>query len=157
MCVKSSLFSTIRSIFTSPVTTRVCFWEQQIYVRETAIFQLSISSSPEISLSSLTFSSLAIHFSDDSIPPLIVQHSPSSHASVQKVDLGDVSAFLNRPSELEGDGEAEAETKVFHSNLCWEAGSMIVFTGTMSSEVPIELKVPLRTLFPSLFSFINAS
>ena len=126
----------------------MCFWESEVYVRESASFQLSLSAPPGVTLS---FSSLAIYFTDEVTAPLIVEHSPysSSHdilpGSVQRVSLGDVSAFSGR---LEANAKIETGEMAIEANLRWNAGSVIVFTGTMSSDVPAILKV--RGYFPLL-------
>jgi trafficking protein particle complex subunit 11 len=117
-------------------------------VGQTASFQLCLSARSGVALSTFCFSSLAIYFYDESSTPLIVRNSSSGGSNipskaVQRIDLGDVSAFL---AASKGDSETGVDRPTIETNLQWHAGSSIVFAGTMSSNVPIIMKV-CRSVF----------
>ncbi|KAF8891851.1 Gryzun, putative trafficking through golgi-domain-containing protein [Infundibulicybe gibba] len=113
-----------RSIFDSSVI----FWLPEVKVGETTAFQLSLTASIHTTITSLPFSSLVVHFSNN-ISPIVVQHSHDlSSSSVQRVDLGHVSS--SRP-----------DASVLQACLRWPTGGTIIFTGTMSSDVPTTLEV----------------
>lgn len=88
-------------------------------------------------MSSLPFSSLIIHFSAD-IPPITVRHSPfdGELLAIQKVDLGSIT--IPTGSESEGEG------KEVECNLRWGPGGMIIFTGSLSSDSPVVIKVRIH-------------
>jgi hypothetical protein len=92
-----------------------------------------------IALSSLSFVSVSIYFSDDALTPLVIHHSddtPDSDKKVRRVTLGDVSRYL---LDIEGPvGDAEDGLQAY---LRWGTGVSVVFTGTMQSEAPGILKL----------------
>ena len=109
------------------------FWEPEVDVGVLAPFQILLFSLPHVSLSSIPFTSLAVHFHGDA-PSVIVKHiqvDPDAEVpSVQRFDLGEiaVSPATTEPREIEG-------------VLRWGAGSTIVLTGSVSSDLPIHLSV----------------
>jgi hypothetical protein len=137
MCVnalRSPEFSD-NHFFCSTVDSTIVFWTPEVNVGDLAAFQLSLTAPTNLKISSLPITSLAVHFSDD-VVPVVVQHlasNPETAATVRRIDLGHVSKLENR--------EVEA-------NLRWQSGATIVFSGAMSSDVPISLKV--RTLILGL-------
>ncbi|THH12527.1 hypothetical protein EW146_g7608 [Bondarzewia mesenterica] len=113
-------------IFDSSVT----FWKDEAMVDEPSAFQLSLKTPSNTSLSSLSFTSLAIYFSNCTHPFVIRHSAAASNAETTVVDLGDV------PSDSATDALREVE-----ANLQWGQGSTIVFRGTLASQVPTTLKV----------------
>ncbi|KAJ7686580.1 Gryzun, putative trafficking through golgi-domain-containing protein [Mycena rosella] len=105
----------------------VVFWTSEVKVGEPAAFQLCLTAPTHTTTASLPFSSLQIHFSGK-LPPIVVQHvSESAPPPVQRVDLGHISSTGVAGSTV--------------ANLRWQPGASIVFTGTVSSEVPASLRV----------------
>lgn len=90
-------------------------------------FQLSLTAPNDVIISALPFSSLAIYFSHKE-QPIIVHHDAStkSASKFQRVDLGDL------PLEIGAEREG---------CLRWEKGAMILFVGTVSSNVPLTMTV----------------
>jgi hypothetical protein len=122
------------------VRTSVHFWETDIHVGQPTAFQLSVSMPGDIPLSSLSFVSVSIHFSDNALTHLVIHHSdnaPDSHKKVRRVALGDVSRYL---FDIHDPGEGGAEESL-QAYLRWGSGVSIVFTGTLRSEVPGTLKL----------------
>lgn len=120
------------------VRTSVHFWETDIYVGQSTAFQLSISMPENIALSSLSFVSVSIYFSDDALTPLVIPHSddaPDSDKKVRRVALGDVSRYL---FDIDGPVGVEETPQAY---LRWGSGVSVVFTGTLRSEVPGMLKL----------------
>lgn len=112
------------------------FWASEVKVNEAAAFQLSLTAPTNVTISSLPITSLAVYFSDD-IFPVVVRHSQSdsgSHGRVRKVDLGHVSTH-SAGKEPESKGDIQA-------HLRWQPGATIIFSGTMSADIPTVLKVP---------------
>jgi trafficking protein particle complex subunit 11 len=109
------------------VDTSVVFWTSEVVVEERVTFQFSVTAPSDIAISALPFSSLAIYFAHKE-EPVIVYHNAGVPASakVQRVDLGDLP--LNVAMECQG-------------YLRWDKSAMIVFAGTVSSDVPITLAV----------------
>ncbi|PIL33423.1 hypothetical protein GSI_04045 [Ganoderma sinense ZZ0214-1] len=113
--------------------TSVVFWEPEVDVGVLAPFQILLSSLPHVSLSSIPFTSLAVHFHGD-VPSVIVKHAQADLdaevPSVQRFDLGEitVSPATKEPRELE-------------AVLQWGPGSTIVFTGSVSSDLPMHVSV----------------
>jgi len=122
------------------VRTSVRFWETDIYVGQSTAFQLTISMPGNIALSSLSFVSVSIYFSDDALTPLVIHHSndtSDSDKKVRRVALGDVSRFL-----LDVDGPTEGGVgESPQAYLRWGSGVLIVFMGTLQLEVPGILKL----------------
>lgn len=109
------------------------FWDHEIDVGEQARFQILLSSQPDVSLSSIPFTQLAIHFGTQAPPLIIKHHQPDPDVdvpTVQRFDLGEV-VVAPAPTEPV---EIEAE-------LQWGAGSTIVFTGSVSSALPMHISV----------------
>ena len=122
------------------VRTSVHFWETNIHVGQPTAFQLSISMPGNIPLSSLSFVSVSIYFSEDALTPLVIHHSddaPDPEKKVRRVALGDVSRYL---FDIDGPVEGGVEEK-FQAYLRWGSGASIVFTGSLRSEVPGTLKL----------------
>ena len=114
------------------------FWDPEVDVGSPAPFQLILSSQHNVSLSSIPFTSLAIHFNAD-VPPVVVRHSqtdPDAEVpSVQRFDLGQIQLVPASP-----------DTHEVEAALRWGAGSTIVFTGSVSSGTPTQISVrPLRS------------
>ncbi|KAH9889488.1 Gryzun, putative trafficking through golgi-domain-containing protein [Cubamyces lactineus] len=113
--------------------TSVVFWDPEVDVGSPAPFQLILSSQPNVSLSSIPFTSLAIHFSTD-VPPVIVRHrqaDPDAEIpSVQRFDLGQIQL-----------APATTDTHEVEAALRWGAGSTIVFTGSVSSGTPAQISI----------------
>ena len=109
------------------VDTSVVFWTSEAVVEERVAFQFSVTAPSDIAISALPFSSLAIHFSHKE-EPVMVRHNPglATSAKVQRVDLGDFP--LEVATEYQG-------------YLRWEKSAMIMFAGTVSSDVPMTLAV----------------
>ncbi|KAF8963658.1 Gryzun, putative trafficking through golgi-domain-containing protein [Flammula alnicola] len=106
----------------------VVFWSPEVKVGEHAAFQLSLMAPSSITIASVPFSRLAIHFAHHE-SPIIVEHEPSEiESTVSVVNLGHIK-------------HSDSNQPVFKANLRWQRGSVIVFTGSMSSEVPAVLKV----------------
>ncbi|RPD57771.1 hypothetical protein L226DRAFT_490820 [Lentinus tigrinus ALCF2SS1-7] len=115
------------------VDAAVVFWDPEVNVGDLAPFQILLSSHPNVSLSSLPFTSLAIHFSGD-VPPIVVRHTHNDDDTdippVQRIDLGE---FVVSP--------APSETKEIEGSLRWGAGTTIVLTGSVSSNLPMNVSV----------------
>ncbi|KAI0827923.1 Gryzun, putative trafficking through golgi-domain-containing protein [Trametes gibbosa] len=111
----------------------VVFWDSEINVGEQAPFQILLSSQTNVSLSSIPFSQLAIHFNAD-VPPVIVSHhqpdTDDETPSVQRFDLG---LLAMSPMNTE-----PVETQAV---LRWGPDSTIVFTGSVSSALPMRISV----------------
>ncbi|KDR75635.1 hypothetical protein GALMADRAFT_268205 [Galerina marginata CBS 339.88] len=106
----------------------VVFWSSEVKVGEQAAFQLTLTAPSSITISSIPFSKITFLFSEG-IPPVTVEHEPSDSAdAVKVVDLGHVTSSETGQPTIKG-------------NLCWQPGSTVVFTGSMSSENPSVLKV----------------
>ncbi|KAJ6589938.1 Gryzun, putative trafficking through golgi-domain-containing protein [Mycena vulgaris] len=104
----------------------VVFWTAEVKVGEPAAFQLCLTAPTNTTISSLPFSSLEIHFSGK-LPPITVQHvAESAPPVVQRVDLGYLSS-------------SDAGSSV--ANLRWQPGASVVFTGTLSSDIPASYKI----------------
>lgn len=121
------------------VRTSVHFWETDVYVDQPATFQLAISMPGNIALSSLSFVSVSVFFSNDVLEPLVIHHSDDAQDSdkkIRRVVLGDVSRYLSDNGPVEGGIEES-----LHSYLRWGSGVSIVFMGTMQLDVPGILKL----------------
>jgi hypothetical protein len=129
-----------QTLMPSVVRTSVHFWETNLYVGQPTAFQLSISMPGNIALSSLSFVSVSIYFSDNALTPLVIRHSdgaPGSDKNVRRVTLGDVSRYLfDIDDPVEGGSEESLQ-----AYLRWGSGVSIVFTGTLQLEVPGVLKL----------------
>lgn len=114
------------------VDSMVVFWTPEVKVEEIAAFQLSVTAPSDIDLSSLPVSSLTIHFASE-FSPLVVQNVASGStldALIKQADLGHIEAH-------------EEQTRSIEADLRWQAGTKIVFSGSISSNVPTTVKVPL--------------
>ena len=123
----------------STVRTSVHFWETDLHVGQPTAFQLSISMPGNIPLSSLSFVSVSIYFSDDTTTPLLIRHSddaPDSDMKVRRVALGDVSRYLSDVDIPVGGTEENPQ-----AYLRWGSGVSIVFAGTLRLEIPGILKL----------------
>ncbi len=115
------------------VDSTIVFWEPEVDVGEPVPYQLLLTSHAHVSLSSIPFTSLAIHFNTD-IPPIIVRHSeddPDANIpAVQRIHMGDLvmSPVPIEPKEVEG-------------ALRWGAGTTIVFAGSVLSNLPTHISV----------------
>lgn len=112
----------------SLVNSNVVFWVPEVKVGEVGAFQLSLAAPMRPSVSSLPFSSLAVYFSHRSLP-IVVRHSDSITASQflsQIIDVGRITT---------------SEALEITANLRWQPGSCITFSGLLSSEVPVSVKV----------------
>ncbi|KAJ7503038.1 Foie gras liver health family 1-domain-containing protein [Mycena galericulata] len=105
----------------------VVFWASEVKVGAPAAFQLCLTAPTNATISSLPFVSLDIQFSGN-LPAVVLRHvSGPAPPSVQRVDLGHIS-----PS-----GAAEPPV----ANLRWLPGASVVFTGTLSSNIPTSAKI----------------
>ncbi|KAJ7209783.1 Gryzun, putative trafficking through golgi-domain-containing protein [Mycena pura] len=103
------------------------FWSSEVKVGEPAAFQLSLTAPTITTIASLPFSSIEIHISDG-LPPIIVQHEAQlAPTDVQRIELGQISCSGAHNSPV--------------ANLRWEHGASIIFTGTLSSDVPASFKI----------------
>jgi hypothetical protein len=112
------------------VDSMVVFWSPEVKVGEAAAFQLSLTAPSNVDISCLPITSLAIHFSEN-FAPLIVRHVASNsvpEALTRQVDIGHVSIAEQKKDEAQTD-------------LRWKPGSKIVFSGTLSSDIPITMNV----------------
>ncbi|KAI1785207.1 Gryzun, putative trafficking through golgi-domain-containing protein [Ganoderma leucocontextum] len=116
-----------------PLKASVVFWEPEVDVGVLAPFQILLSSLPHVSLSSIPFTSLAVHFHGD-IPAVVVKHvqtDPDAEVpSLQRFDLGDIAV-----------SPAAAEPREIEGVLRWGPASTIVFTGSVSSDLPMRVSV----------------
>jgi len=104
------------------------FWSPEVKVGEQAAFQITLTAPSSITISSIPFSHATIHFSDD-VSPIVVEHENLEvEDEVGIVKLGNIDPSVSDREAVRG-------------NLRWQPGGSIVFTGTMSSEVPTVLKV----------------
>ncbi|KAA1470414.1 hypothetical protein DENSPDRAFT_849542 [Dentipellis sp. KUC8613] len=133
--------------------TSVIFWKSTASVNERIAFQISISVPPDVSLSSLPFSSLAIYFSHRTEPVMIYQSTDAPSAEieggVQCLDLGEVLADAESGSSSASgseEGEESEKDEGLVANLRWGKGSTVVFTGTVASEVPTTLQITRAVL-----------
>ena len=93
---------------------------------EPAAFQLTMTAPTSISIAMIPFSRLTIHLSNDS-SPIVVYHAPSDvQLPIQRVDIGHITG-QDRPEVI--------------GNLRWQPEGTMIFTGLISSEVPLVLKV----------------
>ena len=123
----------------STVRTSVHFWESDIYVGQPTAFQLSVSMPENIGISSLSFVSVSIYFSDDALAPLVIHHSddaPDSDKKVRMVALGDVSRYL-----FVIGGPVEGVEGSLQAYLRWGSGVSIAFTGALQLDIPGILKL----------------
>lgn len=113
------------------VDSNVVFWVPEVKVGESAAFQLSLTAPQNVVISSLPFTSLAVHFSGK-VAPIVVRHAPLQEErppAVQRVDLGHtVCSADETPHSLE-------------ANLRWQPRALIIFTGTLASDIPTTLQV----------------
>ena len=117
------------------VDTSVVFWAREVKVKEPAVFQLSLAAPSDVIISLLPIASLEIHFATSSgtIPSVLIRHSPlntdNAKSAVRKVELGQIGL------------DDHKQTVQLETDLRWEPGSTIVFSGTLFSKVPTSLKV----------------
>ncbi|KAJ3553164.1 hypothetical protein NM688_g3760 [Phlebia brevispora] len=111
--------------------TSVVFWSPEVKVGERAVYQLSLTASPDVQMSSLPFTSLAVYFGDE-LPPIVITHKLSEVTlpEVQRIDLGHVEY-----------PPAEEELHEVEANLRWQPGAIIVFSGTVASRSPATISV----------------
>ncbi len=103
------------------------FWSPNVKVGDIAAFQVSLAAPTLTSISSLPFSSLAIYPEEDGGAPILIRHAPEKDKSaVQWVNIGNVTS---------------QESVEVEANLGWDAGNILIISGTMSSNVPTVLKV----------------
>lgn len=136
MYVSPLCFLLHQTLMPPAVRTSVHFWETDVYVGQPATFQLLISMPEDISLSLLSFASVSIYFSDDTLTPLVIHHSddgPDSDKKVRRVVLGNVSQHLSDVGD-----PAEEDIQAY---LRWGSGVSIAFMGSLQLEVPGMLKL----------------
>ncbi|KAI0669719.1 Gryzun, putative trafficking through golgi-domain-containing protein [Trametes maxima] len=111
----------------------VVFWDSEINVGDQAPFQILLSSQPNVSLSSIPFTSLAVHFSVN-VPPVIIKHAqqdPDEEITVvQRFDLGQIQVTPGATDPTE-----------FEMPLRWGPGTTVVFSGSVLSATPMQLSV----------------
>ena len=104
-------------------------------VGDLAPFQILLSSHQDVSLSSIPFTSLAIHLNAD-VPPVVIRHaggdSDAAIPAVQRIDLGELVV-----------SPASGETKEVEGSLRWGAGTTIVLVGSVSWSLPMNISVSL--------------
>ncbi|KAF8911521.1 Gryzun, putative trafficking through golgi-domain-containing protein [Gymnopilus junonius] len=106
----------------------VIFWSHEVKVDEEAPFQFTLSAPSNTILSSIPFSRITFNFSGG-VPPIAVDHEPSDMGGeVKVVRLGHISSS----------GSTQPTVK---ANLRWQPGTTTVFSGTLSSSEPSELKI----------------
>jgi hypothetical protein len=94
-------------------------------VGEPAAFQLTMTAPISISIVLIPFSRLTLHLSNDST--IIVHHAPSDvQLPIQRVVIGHATG---------------QEPLNVAANLRWQPEGTMIFTGSISSEVPLVLKV----------------
>jgi trafficking protein particle complex subunit 11 len=94
-------------------------------VGEPAAFQLTMTAPTSISIALIPFSRLTLDLSNDS--SIVVHHAPSDvQLPIQRVVIGHA---------------AGQEPLNAVANLRWQPEGTIIFTGSISSEVPLVLKV----------------
>ncbi len=108
------------------------FWDAGAEVGVPTSFQISLAASTTVTLSSIPFSSLEIYLSKNK-NPILIKHLASedgctTKGSVRTMDLGDISRYREAPIELD-------------ANLRWGMGDVLIFHGTIQSEVPSLIKV----------------
>ena len=110
----------------------IIFWSQEVKVGERTAFQISLSATDNIHISSVPFTTLAIYFNDET-PSVVIKHgaeAPDSGKvpSVQQVMLGqhDYSSLSAETTELE-------------ANLRWQPGGSIILTGSLASDHPLTM------------------
>lgn len=111
------------------VDSDVVFWSPEVKVGEQGAFQMSLTAPKSNTISSIPFTQLTLHFSEDFSPITLEHEASDAESTVQKVDLGLITT-----------NESEDTIK---ANLRWRPGQTIVFAGLMKSEVPTVLKVCL--------------
>jgi hypothetical protein len=95
-------------------------------VGEPAAFQLTMTAPTSISIALIPFTRLTLHLSNDS-SPIVVHHVQSDvQLPIQRVVIGHVT------------GQEPLDAI---ANLRWQPEGTIIFTGSISSEVPLVLKV----------------
>lgn len=118
--------------------TTSIFWKSHANVDELTAFQVTLAAPEIVSLVSLPFTSLTIQVSHG-FPLITLEHEPISSDDattlVQKIDLGNLA-----PNENEADSQ-----KTLKANLRWKPGSVIVLCGFLSSSVPKNLSVGVRS------------
>jgi hypothetical protein len=97
-------------------------------VGELAAFQLTLTAPKSVTIGSLPFSRVAIHFANREAP-VIVEHEPSDDGA----HIGSV-GFVKL-------GEIDDTELVCKANLRWQLGSTLVIAGSISSRIPTVLKV----------------
>ncbi|EKM81164.1 hypothetical protein AGABI1DRAFT_37866 [Agaricus bisporus var. burnettii JB137-S8] len=113
--------------------TDTVFWSPSVKVGEAAAFQISLSAPTSVSISSLPISSLAVYLGDENdSPAVVIRHSPEMQIEkAEPVQLIDAGCIIPRePVEV-------------NAKLQWGVGSIIVVTGTISSDVPTVSKLVL--------------
>jgi len=121
------------------VESDVTFWSSEVKVGEQAAFQLKLTAPSSVTIASVPFASIAIHFSNHT-SPVIVEHEPSdSESNVRAVDLGHIAQLDNVKPNVKAD-------------LRWQPGATIIFKGSMSTELPSVLKVGVNLVVVCAFS-----
>jgi len=111
------------------VDTNVVFWSPSVKVGDMAAFQVSLTAPSSISVSSIPFVSATIYLEDG--PPIIVRHSADKKQSTNAVqwhDAGEISMSSRDPVEI-------------GIVLQWNLGDVLIVSGRIISDKPIELKV----------------
>ena len=113
----------------------VVFWNFEAEVGVPTSFQISLAAPTFVTLSSVPFSSLEIYLSKNE-NPILIEHITSedgdvAEKSVRTIDLGDISHYR------------EASIKR-QANLRWGLGDVLIFYGTIKSEVSSLIKVRSR-------------
>ncbi|KAF5354759.1 hypothetical protein D9756_005506 [Leucocoprinus leucothites] len=107
--------------------TSAVFWSQSVKVGEAAAFQVSFTAPKVIPVSSIPFTSIAIHLEEG--PPIVVRHSPDKPRNASAVRWLNAGEILSRdPTEIE-------------ANLQWNLGDVLIVSGRVVSKRPTELKV----------------
>lgn len=136
MCVRIRGFSLQKSYLMSPLTvdSDVIFWSPELKVGEETAFQITLFAPRSVTISSLPFSRIAIHFSNRNAP-VIIEHQLAEEQeeggrsdSLTVVELGHLSEDDDTPG-------------VWKGNLRWGLGASMVLIGSMTSNVPTMLKV----------------
>jgi hypothetical protein len=115
------------------VVPSVLFWQNEVFVREPASFQLSLYSLPG-GLQSLKLTSIQLYWNEHK-RPVVIEHCDDSdiHSIIQVGDL-----YSNSLSNASGAGTSDDAVK---ANLRWHETDPKVLAGAITSSVSAELKV----------------
>lgn len=129
-------------MFAFLVDSDVAFWSSEVKVGEQAAFQLRLTAPSSVTIASMPFASIAIHFSNQTSPIIVEHESSDSESNVRVVDLGHISQSDNDQPSVKAD-------------LRWQTGATIIFKGSMSTELPSVLKVRVNSVLSAHFLMLS--